>query len=1005
LNSRTLVSAAVAAALAGTFQTTQAQEQSAEALQEVTITGSRIVRRDLTASSPVVTVETEVFENVSTVGVESALNKLPQFKPAGNQFVAGDVQATAFNNPGISSLNLRGLGPNRNLVLVDGRRAQPANATLTVDVNSIPAAAIASVEIISGGASATYGADAIAGVVNFKLKRDFEGIALDAQSSITEEGDGAETRISALLGGNFSDGRGNIIAGAEFAKREAVAQADRDFYVNGWNDPGTTAAGLTGFSSYSPVSPAMAPSQAAVNDIFGTQVSRTTNFWFNRDGTLFKNPPANGFNSPEPGIKLQDNGALGQPETAGLVSSPLERYSLFARGTYEINDNVSMFVQGNLSSFSVDSILTFAPATSFWAAPVPRDDAHPVPAELEALLDSRAPDVVDDPWMLERVLDFLGPRRSTNDSTVYQVMAGFEGELGLKDWTWEAYVSHGETRVTNYLNGGFVSLERWRRLIAAPNYGRGFTIGDPSGALGYRVTCTSGIPVFEKFEISEDCRDALSARLKNITELSQDIVEANFQGGLFDIPAGEVRAAAGLSRRKNTFTFDPDILNDQESILDGPIGLFAANDTDGATTVKEAYAELLIPLLKDLPAVKELSLELGGRHSDYDTAGGIWTYKALANWSLNNYVGLRGGYQLANRAPNTAELFTGPTVFVAGFPLSDPCAINTAATWGNVPGNPNRSQVQTLCSQLNGTGTSVFDDNPGGFIGGNNGFFPLELERRSGNPNLAPEEAKTLTVGAIFRSPFDSPAVSNLTASLDWYQIKISDAISQLPATTVYENCFNVNGSSNPTYDVNNEYCQLITRDGITGGRVSTEAPYLNLGAIETSGIDAQINWRANLADIGLQSLRGAISLGLSVSYLLNYKTQALPNGPFIENEGTLAQNGQYEYRSIVNLGYALGSWNVGLSWQHLPAVENQAFATNPRTTVQGAGSYDLLDLSTHWTVNDTVSLRLGVDNLLNREPEVVGRNPGVTNANGTTNAGYYDLLGRRAYLGMKLTF
>jgi outer membrane receptor protein involved in Fe transport len=999
---------AVAAAIAGS-QPAVTHAADEPALSEVTITGSRIVRRDLTASSPIVTVDSETLENISTVGVESALNKLPQFKPAGTQFVAGDVQASAFNNPGISSLSLRGLGANRNLVLLDGRRAQPANATLTVDVNSIPAAAIASVEIISGGASATYGADAIAGVVNFKLKKDFQGLVVDAQTGVTQQGDGSESRISTLLGGNFNEGRANVLVGLEFSKRSQVLQADRDFYVDAWHDPGTTGGGLTAYSSYSPVAVPLAPSQAAVNAVFGTtgtSVNRLTNFYFNKDGTLFKQSPARNFSGGDPTVTLvTTNNTLKQPETAGLVSSPLTRYSIFARGTFNLTEHTSAFVQGNLSSIHVGSILTFAPATSFWNANIPRDAAHPIPTELATLLNSRANPSA--PWALERVLDFAGPRASTNDTNVYQVLAGLQGNLGLGDWTWEAYVSHGDTAITNYLNSGFVSVERWRKLVSAPNYGKGYTAGDPTGILGYKVSCTSGLPIFQDFAVSQDCINAIQARLKNITDLKQDIAEANFQGGLFDLPAGQLRAAAGFTHRVNTFHFDPDVLNDQESILDGPIGLFAANDTTGSTQVNEFYAEFLVPLLKDLPAVKELSLELGGRRSNYDSAGSIWTYKALANWSINSFVSFRGGYQLANRAPNTAELFTGPTVTVAGFPNSDPCAITTLAPWGNVARNPNRAKVQALCSALNGTGTSVFDADPNGFIGGNGGYFPLELENRRGNTDLQSEKAHTITVGTVLRAPFESPVLSNLTAAIDYYSIKISDAISPLPSTTVYENCFNVNGTSNPTYSLNDPggFCKLIKRDGITGGRVSVDAPYFNLGSIETKGIDAQFNWRAALADMGLQSVPGSLSAGLAMNYLLSYKTQAIPGAPFTENKDTLAQAGQYRYNTALNVGYLLGSWNVGLNWRHLPAVKNAAAATNPLTTIEGAGAYDLVDFSAAWSLTDSLAVRFGVDNLFDRDPQIVGANPGLTNAKGLTAPGYYDLLGRRMYIGAKLTF
>src|SRR5690606_25515792 len=217
----TLMASAIAVGLAGTAGISRAQEaqqaQPQQNLEEFLVTGSRTTRRDYTAPSPILTVDVQQFERLSTVGVETALNQLPQFVPgvagagpgAGTQFGTTDVQSTATNTPGISVLNLRGLGPNRNLVLVNGRRAQPANAALVVDVNTIPAAAIESVEVISGGASAVYGADAIGGVVNFILREDFEGVAFDLQTSTTEAGGGAERRFSALAGGNFADGRGN----------------------------------------------------------------------------------------------------------------------------------------------------------------------------------------------------------------------------------------------------------------------------------------------------------------------------------------------------------------------------------------------------------------------------------------------------------------------------------------------------------------------------------------------------------------------------------------------------------------------------------------------------------------------------------------------------------------------------------------------------------------------------------------------------------------------------
>ena len=422
-----------------------ATQQQQQGLEEIVVTGSRIARRDFTAASPIITVGSEAFENISTLGVESALNQLPQFVPGGSsggpnsgtQFGTGDVQSTASNSPGISVLNLRGLGPNRNLVLIDGRRAQPANATLVIDVNTIPSAAIETVEVITGGASAVYGADAIGGVVNFKLRNDFEGAAFDAQTSIQSDEGGEESRFSALFGGNFGEG-GNAMIGMEWAKRNEVKQADRDFYVDGWYDPGTPSFG--GPTTNSRFDTAGGPvifggnpvSQATFDAVFPNypagSINPDTDIYFNADGTAFTSEPARNYTGPLlPLRKIENDGGIGENALFGLVSSPLERYSLFGRAVYDISDNIQGFVQGNFTSVSVDQILFYSPATLGWGATIPRD-GRALPADLNRLLDGRADPTA--PWALTRDLDFIGPRTSDNDTTVYQIQTGVLGDLG-----------------------------------------------------------------------------------------------------------------------------------------------------------------------------------------------------------------------------------------------------------------------------------------------------------------------------------------------------------------------------------------------------------------------------------------------------------------------------------------------------------------------------------------------------------------------------------------------
>ena len=403
-------------------------------LEEITVTGSRIVRRDFDAASPIVTVDTARLERSSTLSLESVLNQMPQFSPTGTQFVSGG-QGSPTATLGIASVNLRGIGTNRTLVLVDGRRPQPSNAALVVDINSIPSAAIERVETITGGASAVYGPDALAGVVNFVLKDNFEGIEMDLQRSMTQESDGEETRFTTLFGMNSADGRGNIMLGLESYDRQAVWQRDREFYREGWYDAGTNAGGFILAPGFSFAGPTNRPSQAAVDALwaqFHPGVTRPNVVWntdpndaipdgptndptrggaavheiyFNTNGVPFVIPGARGFTGPFTtqagnqtadlgdgiwGMRINPNGNLGQVWEGNLASTPQERKSIFGRARYDITDNLTAFAQLNYTNNVVaTNQATISPAITVWQAHVP-SDGRPLPAALQALLSSRA---------------------------------------------------------------------------------------------------------------------------------------------------------------------------------------------------------------------------------------------------------------------------------------------------------------------------------------------------------------------------------------------------------------------------------------------------------------------------------------------------------------------------------------------------------------------------------------------------------------------------------------
>src|SRR5690606_10074103 len=541
----------------------------------------------------------------------------------------------------------------------------------------------------------------------------FEGLNLNVQTSATEQGGGRETTISALIGSGFGDS-GNAMVGITFSDREALFARERDFYVNGWRNVNTAGGEGIPFSNIE-FAANNRPSDEAYAGIFGAgNADPGEEVYVNPDGTLFLNSArvgALGYTGPlndeffllGPGTSTP--GTLSANNMNQTITTPLRRYSLFGRAHYDVTDNLNVFVQANMSQMRVDTVLNHAPATSQWAATIPVD-GRPVPPQLQALLDSR-PDP-DAPYTLSRNLDFAGPRRTRNNTDTYQLLAGLEGNVGTTDWRYEAYISHGKTSLLTEMSG-FPGLQYYREIVQAPNCGQDYprSVGPP---LFFEVNCTTGLPIFEYFTPSQDCLDSIAGNMKHLTETEQDIIEVNFMGGLFELPAGTVGAAFGASTRENSYRWRPDDQLARPS-TNFPIGLFPSTKTEGKTNVDEVYGELLLPLVSGKRGVQQFDLEIGARYSDYDTAGEIWTYKGLIDWTVNAIVRLRGGYQLANRAPNVAELFTGATTSVVGFPGGDPCMSNTTnRSWGNHPDNPNRAQVIELCSQLINASTGGNND-------------------------------------------------------------------------------------------------------------------------------------------------------------------------------------------------------------------------------------------------------------------------------------------------------
>jgi outer membrane receptor protein involved in Fe transport len=1239
----TFIGAALAASLSPSVL---AQDDEGGAADDtIVVTGTRILKRDYVSNSPIVTVDAEQFESRMGLNIESYLNQMPEFNPASSPVTTQfDVQITPINSVGVATISLRGFGANRNLILVDGKRPVPINALMVTDINGIPSAMIARVETITGGASAVYGADAVGGVTNFILRDDFEGLEMDAQYGISEAGDGAEYRVSSIVGADVSDGRGNITVAMEYYQRERALNKERDFFTDAWKSPdvgGNFIGFLQGINGYSCAF--NCPSAAVANGLFpnapaGTTISNpwsyfdlgailglppgiispkigffsTFNFnangtvWFQGsragmtkldgsivDGTKYTmqntydiSVPANAAGAPVPLSQLKYN------FTEGYTSGPQERYSIMLNGRYDITDSLTFRSRATWAESKTRTLLAGNNAIFGWEADIPYNQAtdspitaaaitanstaadvanvlanpglfanpnfiptnsgaftycqaglptctpaagatsiaarqvgvaagspligtpvyyHPVPLELAILLNSRA--TATGAWIPQWNTDDSWDFRNTyNTNTTWQVEGGLEYDIPFKDWSGELYFSHGESSTYN-INTGNMSLTRYRALAGLPDYGRNARISGnsvflipgtnaASSTVGTAasanfgagdITCQSGF--YDTYfggekRPSEDCIQAIDATLQSRTQNQQNILELNLQGGVMELPAGELRGAVGFQWRENKGQFYPDILQSEQSWMDQVVGVYPTGYLDAKTSVKDYYVEALVPLLSDLPFLQKLELETGARYSDYNVADSTWTYKFLGNAEVTDWLRLRGGYNRATRAPNLGELFLNvQELFAVGSQLyGDACGWQSSAPWGasgamaRPGGVPNAGQPSALaggqtaaganstyliCQAMMGNATAINAFYTGALNSGAAGAgFSWVLQH--GTPDLDSEKADTFTAGFVFRSPLETPWLSGLSASVDWWKVKITNAIQQYSIDYASFLCFGtvtVTSAAEAAAQAATPACQNVPRSTATGGALTATLAYANLATIATSGVDFGVNWIANLGDLGFD-VPGSVGVSVQATWLDYYKTKQSPEDFDLEIDwaGSLGPTlsgtnpGAYDYRVFTNFSYFQDQWGVNLTWRHLPSVWGAPRASqqaiidhNAAVAAGGPGfllsytpggggpaagpfvktdSYNVLDLSFNWDISEMWTLRGGVTNLLDTSPEITGAAggypagtalgsvcagaPGCVNpiayslpnpGSGITNGGFYDTIGRRFFLGLKARF
>lgn len=970
----TILMGAFAGAMPAMAQQAEPAGQETD-LGDVIVTGSRIARQDYASTSPIVTVGQEDFQATGAVTIETLVNDMPQFVPA--------VTSTSNNpsNGGQANIDLRGLGTQRTMVLMNGRRVVPSNSDGTVDVNLIPTPLIRSVEVISGGASAAYGSDALSGVANFILDDRFSGIRIDAQYGVTDRDDGETQSYSITMGGALDEGRGHAVLTIGRSTRERIYNAERDF------------SAVSGRSAASPLGNTVfdnnnLPTQAFVNGYFGrTDVLNTGSFGFNNDGSVFSYQGTRNFQSPG-GIDFDGFTTPGGDwayNTGALnyLQLPLQRWNAYASASYDLGYGAELYGSLLLTDYQAANELAASPASSNTGFRVPVTNPF-IPAQLAQFLAARPNPTAS--FRLDKRFTDLGGRHADEDYSVYQGTFGVRGDLqGLKDWRYDIYAQYGRNeRVTT--QSGNVSRSAVQTLLDAADGGVSL--------------CAGGFDPFGQSNLSPACVAYIARTSVNTSVQDQSVVEASLQGGLFQLPAGEVRFAAGLQYREDNFAFRPDAsLSRINPIVTRPdggttggseiAGFNPQQAIAGSVNSREAFVELLVPVLADLPLVQSLEMSLGYRYADYTTIGGAGSYKAELDWTVNDQVRIRGGIQRAVRAPSIGELFAPlNTSFPSiGTPSASGVAGDPCDTRGSYRNGPKAAQVAALCSAQAAAAGSA------GYIFTNTQVPGIT----GGNPNLREETADSFTLGAVVTSPFENPWLSGLSASIDYYDIQIDDVIGSISAGAQLQGCFNAQGQ-NPTFDPNNGYCQLFRRDPLSGSVVDARELNGNLATLKTSGVDVQFDWRVQMGEVGLPDW-GAVNLNVILGWLESRQRQDVAGGPIIERVGTtdVVSSGQTntfpEWKALTTLDWSHDAFKAGVRWRYVDQMQVFASTTSLDTT-------HYFDLFGSWQLTDAVSLRATINNLADQQPRTWS--PGVQ---ANTDPSTYDVLGRRFSVGLTAKF
>ena len=987
------------AALAGLSATTvRAAEAAGAEVSEIVVTGTRIPTPNLTSVAPVTSVSAADIKAQGVARVEDLVNSLPQ---------AFAAQGSNYSNSanGTATVNLRGLGSARTLVLIDGRRLQAGNPTSAIgpvaaDLNFIPTALVERVDVLTGGASAVYGADAVSGVVNFIMNKNFEGVRLDAQYSFYQhnqhEGDISAVVRDARSRATIPD---NFIVPGNFKGGEGDTQS----ITIGVNAP-DGKGNVTAYATHTNINPVLASSF----DFSACSLNSGTTFFAAKCGGSGTAYPARlgGFivdvNGPGNTVRTR-NAATDVYNFAptNYLQRPDQRYGMGAFAHYDVNAHFKAYT--DIMFMEDNSTAQIAPGGIFVGSGPGPGGAYQINCdnplmsaqEAAALCGANAGTPALANLAIARRNIEGGGRLTIFDHTEQRYVVGVKGDL-IGDWTYDAFMQYGKTTLSQEQGGNFLTSRINKSLLAVRN-AQGQVVCQ-SVVNGTDPNCVP-YNLFQVGGVTAAALKYLQAPTFSGGNIIEQVANFNIVGSL---PEGMKSPMAndkiGLSFGGEYRREHLDSYSDVPQASGDVNGNGAAKPpVNGGYDVYELYGEARIPLVQDQPWAKDITAELAYRYSDYSNAGTTNTYKVSGDWTVVDGVRLRAGYNRAVRAPNVVELFSPQNVVLDG--TVDPCAGLAAA-------NP----LVAKCASLFGLTTSqvlAIERNPANQYNGQTG----------GNPNLSPEKADTYTVGFVWQPSFLPGA--NLT--VDYFDIKVTDYITTIGANVLINGC--VNGS-------NPEFCTLVHRDTI--GSIASPTGFVvdtvqNTGGLHTNGVDVSAGYHTNLDTFGLKDL-GSISVNMVGTWLDKLETTVLKGGVPIDCAGyygstctTLGGSTnpnpkwRHKLRFTWNTPFEYG-WlgNLGLSaqWRYFAAVDLDATSSQPALTGAvpatdakfAARSY--LDLLATFKLKDNYAFRIGVNNVLDQDPPLTGANNCPTGAcNQNVYAQVYDTLGRYVFVGLTANF